>query len=200
MPRSFLLPLTLATALLFAGCDRQSEGEAQQQENSAPANEETLTGTLDRGNAGSTIPEMVLSDPQGIELDLSQLGGTPVLLNLWATWCAPCVVEMPMLDKLAEEMQDELRVITVSQDLQGADKVAPFFAERDFRNLQPWLDPDSELADHFGGGGAVLPTTVLYGADGKEIWRMIGGYDWSSDEAKALVDEALGGETETEGV
>lgn len=198
MPRSLLLPLTLATALLFAGCDRQSEGEAQQEESAEPA-KENLTGTLDRSFAGAEIPAMVLTDPGGIELDLAQLDGTPVLLNLWATWCAPCVVEMPMLDTLADQTEGELRVIAVSQDLQGAEKVEPFFAERDFRHLQPWLDPDAELADHFGGGGAVLPTTVLYGADGKEIWRMVGGYYWSSDEARALVDEALSGENETEG-
>lgn len=195
MPRSLLLPLTLATALMLGGCDRESGGAAQQEE-SAAAEKETLTGELDRSHAGSAIPALVVSDPQGIELDLAQLGGTPVLLNLWATWCAPCVVEMPMLDTLAEETQGELRVITISQDLQGAEKVAPFFAEREFRHLQPWLDPDSELASHFGGGGAVLPTTILYGADGKEVWRVIGGYEWLSEEARALVDEALEQPTE----
>ena len=190
MSRSLLFPLTLATALMLGGCDRESGGAAQQEE-SAAAEKETLTGELDRSHAGSEIPAMVVTDTQGIALDLAQLGGTPVLLNLWATWCAPCVVEMPMLDTLANETQGELRVITISQDLQGAEKVAPCFAEREFRHLQSWLDPDSELASHFGGGGAVLPTTVLYGADGKEIWRMIGGYEWLSDEARALVNEAL---------
>jgi len=112
-----------------------------------------------------------------------------VLINLWATWCGPCVLEMPMLDELAG--QGNLRVVTVSEDLQGADKVVPFFAAKKFRRLEPWLDPDNTLGDHYATG--ILPTTVLYDKDGREVWRMIGGHDWSGPRTAAMLADTIGG-------
>ena len=190
MPRLPLLSLTCAVALLAGACDRQSAEPAQQQENSAEANAEELTGTLDRTHAGAALPEVTVTDPAGTKLNLAEASGKPILLNLWATWCAPCVVEMPMLDAIAGEMGDRLRVVTVSEDMKGAEVVAPFFEQKGFANLPHWMDPEMDLAFGFGGG-ASLPLTVLYDAEGKEVWRMIGGFDWSSDEARALIEEGL---------
>ena len=190
MPRVPLLSLTCAIALLAGACDRQSTEPAQQQENSAEANAEELTGTLDRTHAGAALPEVTVTDPAGTKLNLAEASGKPMLLNLWATWCAPCVVEMPMLDAIAGEMGDRLRVVTVSEDMKGAEVVVPFFEQKGFANLPHWMDPEMDLAFGFGGG-ASLPLTVLYDAEGKEVWRMIGGFDWSSDEARALIEEGL---------
>ena len=190
MPRVPLLSLTCAIALLAGACDRQSTEPAQQQENSAEANAEELTGTLDRTHAGAALPEVTVTDPAGTKLNLAEASGKPMLLNLWATWCAPCVVEMPMLDAIAGEMGDRLRVVTVSEDKKGAEVVVPFFEQKGFANLPHWMDPEMDLAFGFGGG-ASLPLTVLYDAEGKEVWRMIGGFDWSSDEARALIEEGL---------
>ncbi len=136
------------------------------------------------------MPTLVLSDPSGAELDLAALKGTPVLLNLWATWCAPCVVEMPMLDNLAAQMDGELRVLTVSQDLSGATVVEPFFAEQEFERLEPWLDPENALMFSFSNSG-MLPLTVLFDAEGREVLRVAGGYHWDSEEALALITEAI---------
>jgi thiol-disulfide isomerase/thioredoxin len=144
---------------------------------------------LDRSFKGSRAPDLVFADPKGAKLQLSSLAGQPFLLNLWATWCAPCVIEMPMLDKLAADQKGKLRVITVSQDMQGAEAVAPFFAKSGFRHLEPWLDPENNLGFHFGG--ASLPMTVLYDSQGREVWRMAGGHDWTSKESAALIGEAL---------
>ena len=193
MPRSLLLSLTCALALVTAGCDRESAEPAQPQESGeAPATDENaaLTGKLDRSFAGNPMPEGDLTDPAGAALALSSLRGKPVLINLWATWCAPCVVEMPMLDTLAGELGDSVHVITVSEDMNGAEAVQPFFAERGFKNLPQWLDPKNDLAIAYGGGAA-LPLTVLYDADGKELWRVMGGYHWDSAEARELIAEAL---------
>ena len=136
------------------------------------------------------MPALVLSDPSGAELELAALKGMPVLLNLWATWCAPCVVEMPMLDNLAAQMDGELRVLTVSQDLSGASVVEPFFAERDFERLEPWLDQDNALMFGFSNSG-MLPLTVLFDAEGREVLRVAGGYHWDSEETLALITEAI---------
>lgn len=136
------------------------------------------------------MPAVNLIDPSGQELNMGALQGRPVLLNLWATWCAPCIVEMPLLDELAGDYEEVLQVLTVSQDLQGAARVEPFFAERDFAHLEPWMDTELELSAALSD---VLPTTVLYDAAGQEVWRVVGDYDWSSEEARAAIDEVVEG-------
>jgi thiol-disulfide isomerase/thioredoxin len=182
-------PLTVAVlglALMAAGCDRQSGDQAQ-----PPAGEQTgtgtgeLTGKLDRSHVGSPLPKVVVRDDQGQTLALASQKG-PVLLNLWATWCAPCVTELPMLDSLAAKRAGKLQVLTVSQDMGEDPAIAEFLKDRKLNNLPAWHDPAGDLAFDFGG---VLPTTVLYDADGEEVWRIIGGYDWTSPEADRLLAE-----------
>ena len=188
--RLFLSVFAAAAACCVAACDNGGEDAAQG--NVAPPLESgtiELSGTLDENYAGESIPEITVVNPAGEELVLSEVG-EPVLLNLWATWCAPCVVEMPLLDELAADLQGQVRVLTVSEDMRGAEVVEPFFAERDLPNLPQWLDPDNTLAFTFGGG-PVLPLTVLYDAEGNELWRVIGAYDWGTEEARAMLLDAL---------
>nr|WP_137676238.1 TlpA disulfide reductase family protein [Parerythrobacter lutipelagi] len=183
------MSLTVAILTLpLAACDREAPEEAQQQGELAGA-KAGLAGELDRSSAGELMPATIVVDPDGNELNLAALQGQPVLLNLWATWCAPCVVEMPMLDELAGEYGDALRVVTVSQDRRGAEKVVPFFAKQDFQHLQPWMDATSSLDFEISGG--VLPATVLYDASGQEVWRVVGEYDWSSADARVAIAEAV---------
>ena len=142
-----------------------------------------------RSFAGTPLPAIQFSDADGNALDLAAQDG-PVLINLWATWCAPCVVEMPQLDALAAEMEGEVRVITVSQDVRGADVVTPFFAQKGFAQLEPWLDPDAQLSAQFTPEG-LLPLTILFDAQGKEVLRVAGAYEWDSAEAIATIRESL---------
>ena len=197
-PRFALLPV-----LLLAACDRAADEGAQQQgalpqekaglaEDIAENLDPGLSGEIDRGHAGALMPAVELTRPGGGTLNTGALQGTPVLVNLWATWCAPCVVEMPMLDRLAQTYDDRLRVVTVSQDLRGGEVVGPFFDQYDFAKLEPWLDPDGDYPDALGGEG-VLPTTILYDASGRELWRVVGGYEWTGPEARRTIDAALAG-------
>lgn len=193
MSRLPLLSLTLPIVLAVAGCDRQSAEDSQPKETASPAaaasaDEEALNGTIDRSHAGESLPDATVEGPNGVKLQLAKLTGGPVLINLWATWCAPCVKEMPTLDKLAAEPGSP-RILAISEDLKGAEAVNPFLQQHQFLHLQVWLDPQANLSLGYGGN---LPTTVLYDKKGKEVWRMLGGYDWSSDEAKALIAEAAG--------
>jgi thiol-disulfide isomerase/thioredoxin len=140
---------------------------------------------MDRSHKGSALPDFTFKDPAGKEIRLSSLKGKPLLINLWATWCGPCVLEMPMLEKLAAT--GEVKVLTVSQDMGQPEKVAAFFTERGFKALQPWLDPEGELATHYAA--STLPTTVYYDAQGREVWRFVGGHDWGNAETTAMLAE-----------
>jgi thiol-disulfide isomerase/thioredoxin len=182
-------PLILAlTLLLLAGCDRAADAPAQPGAGAETA--EVAAGVVERRFAGTPIPAITVTDPAGRTLDLAAQDG-PVLLNLWATWCAPCVKEMPALDRLAGTLEGEIKVITVSQDLRGAEAVEPFFAKGGYARLEPWLDPETQLSAQFTPEG-VLPLTILFDASGKEVLRVSGGYVWDSPEAVALVRGALG--------
>ncbi len=185
MPRSVSLSLTLAFALAVAGCDRGATDSAQPAGDAAAE----ATGTIDRSLAGEAMPALALKDPAGKALIAADLAGKPVLINLWATWCVPCVAEMPMLDALAAELGDSATVLTVSQDsAEDAAKVPAFFADKRLTHLPQWLDPDMALAR--GLGGVSLPLTVLYDAKGKEVWRVAGAFDWSSAAAREAIAEA----------
>ena len=136
--------------------------------------------------SNEAAPAIAFTAPDGKPTTIAAFKGTPVLVNLWATWCAPCIAEMPTLDALATETAGTLKVVTVSQDLDGA-KVPGLFKEKGYRALSPYLDPKLGLSTHFQ---ASLPTSILYDAKGREVWRVLGGMDWSGAAAKALVAEA----------
>ncbi len=129
------------------------------------------------------MPEFKLLDAAGKTITLASLKGKPLLINLWATWCAPCIAELPQLDAIAAA--GKLRVLTVSQDTSKTEKVAPFLKDHGIKVLEPWLDPHNELIGQYNAGD--LPTSVLYDAEGKEVWRISGPRDWSSKETAGLL-------------
>ena len=188
---AFLLGLVLVPAL--AGCDRQKAADPQGE---APANAAGVaasypTGRLDRSHAGTPAPDALFEDPHGRPARIADFRGRPLLVNLWATWCGPCVVEMPSLDALATREGESLTVLALSQDMEGRAKVTDFFAQRDFARLEPYLDPELRVMTALGID--TLPTTILYDAEGVEVWRMTGMADWEGARAARLLTEAEGG-------
>ncbi|NKJ42979.1 MULTISPECIES: TlpA family protein disulfide reductase [unclassified Novosphingobium] len=184
------VPLILGAlaAATLGGCDRQASPPAQPSSAAAaPAGgANAAAGKIDSSHKGAAMPAFALTGPDGTKVSSKDLAGKPVLVNLWATWCGPCVVEMPTLDKLAA---GGLRVLTVSQDSAGqADKVKGFKAEHGLAHVQMLLDPDNDLSFHYNTG--VLPTTVVYDAQGKEVGRVVGAFDWTGPEAAALIKAA----------
>jgi thiol-disulfide isomerase/thioredoxin len=190
-----LLGLGLALGPALAGCDRQKapspQGEQTPAANAAQGPQAYPTGRLDRSHAGTPAPGVTFEDPYGRPARLADFRGRPVLVNLWATWCGPCVVEMPSLDALARREGQNVQVLALSQDLGGRQKVTDFFAERRFTRLEPYLD--GELGFMTELGIDTLPTTILYDAEGVEVWRMTGMSDWESERAARLLREAGAG-------
>ena len=182
--------LGLAGAAALAGCDREKAAGPQGEPPAAAnaAGEAYPTGQLDRSHAGTPAPAVLFEDPYGRPARLADFRGRPLLVNLWATWCGPCVVEMPSLDALARRAGQNVQVLALSQDLGGRQKVTDFFAERDFTRLEPYLDPELRVMTQLRID--TLPTTILYDAEGVEVWRMTGMADWASDRAARLLREA----------
>lgn len=191
---SLIRPFLFTSLLLaLAACDRGSS-QAEQDvaangQTETMASKKELVGKLDISKRGTPMLSASFQDPTGKTVQLNDFKGKPLLVNIWATWCAPCIVEMPMLDELAAREKDRLKVLVVSQDLQGMEKVEPFFAKSDFEELEPYLDPENGLS--FGFGTGVMPTTVLFDAEGNEVWRVVGAMDWHGAKAAALMEETL---------
>ncbi|QKR99173.1 TlpA family protein disulfide reductase [Sphingomonas sp. CL5.1] len=188
----------LGLALTAGGCDRQraAAGQATAAADNAIAPDEMVaapppaqgeSGKIDRAQHGAKAIGASFHAPGGESVTLASFHGKPVLLNLWATWCAPCVKELPSLDTLAAQLGDRVKVVAVSQDMQP-EKVAPFVAARRLHSLKPYTDPEMQLSL---GYRVNLPTTILFDADGREVWRVSGAMDWTAPATRKLIDEAL---------
>ena len=132
------------------------------------------------------VPDASFTDRHGNKLTLADFQGKVVLVNLWATWCGPCRIEMPGLDALQAELGgDDFQVLALALDRGGMDKVLDFFDEIGLRHLAPYVDQSTKALRTFRVYG--LPTTFLLDRDGNEVGRMIGPAEWNTDEAKALL-------------
>ena len=179
------LILILLVALLAAGCDKQKQDEPQ-----APDTAEAQSAKgADRSHKGEPAPAVTFKNPDGGDFDLTKFAGGPVLVNLWASWCAPCIKELPTLQQLDQEQADEgkLGIIAVSQDMAPQGSVDAFLGERDIGRFAAYHDPDMRLTSALGV--QVMPTTILYNAEGKEVWRYIGDLDWTGQDAAKLLAE-----------
>jgi thiol-disulfide isomerase/thioredoxin len=135
-------------------------------------------------------PEVTVETRAGEKVRLADLKGRPVLINFWATWCGPCVSEMPALDALAvERAGTPLVIMAVSEDRKGESVVAPFIHKLGLTKLPIYLDPETKALAAFGSDA--LPTTVLIDRNGREIGRLMGAASWDSAAARRLIDRLL---------
>lgn len=126
------------------------------------------------------------TDADGGAASLADFRGKVVLVNVWATWCAPCVREMPTLDRLEAALGGEdFAVVAISVDRQGLSAVARFYDTHGIADLPPFVDPSYAVPRALGVVG--LPTTLLLDRAGHEIGRLVGGAEWDSPEAIALI-------------
>ena len=166
--------LLLAAALLaLAGCGDKGNAAGSQ------------LHVIDRSHAGEAAPNVPFETRDGKTATVASFKGKRVLVNLWATWCVPCVAEMPELDRLAAAKGAALTVLPVSQDMEGWRSVDKFAAKAKLAALTLRLDQPGNYADIVKAKG--LPVSILYDATGHEVWRVAGDMKWLSPEVqKAL--------------
>lgn len=188
----------LFLALLF-GCGQASAPKADalatqqkdaQQKDAPPAAatpaSAPVTGQFDTSHAGAPAPTLALErGPDGKSETIADIlrahPGKPVLVNLWATWCAPCIKELKTLDALAGST-DKLVVAPISQDMEGWRAVTPAWKKLGLAHLSTHVESKMQFGFELKATG--LPLSILYGPDGKEIWRYAGDRDWNDMESR----------------
>lgn len=138
-------------------------------------------------------PGHVFHDAAGKPVRVADFQGQVVVMNIWATWCAPCVLEMPTLAALQKSYAGKpVKVVAVSVDQpDDSAKAQAFIAKH--APLDFYIDPERKISFVLTPPAPGMPTTVIYGPDGVERARLAGEADWTSAEARALVDAVLAG-------
>ena len=145
----------------------------------AAAAAETRLGEFIPADPPQPAPEITLAARDGSTATLADFKGKLVLVNLWATWCQPCLKEMPSLAKLPDKLGDAFVLLAVSEDRGGDKAVAPFVEKLGLDKLKVYLDPDSKVGHAFKVQG--LPTSIAIGPKGDVLGRVEGAADWNAD-------------------
>jgi thiol-disulfide isomerase/thioredoxin len=136
-------------------------------------------------------PFQTLIGADGKPIDLARYKGKVLLVNFWATWCGPCILEMPTLDALQGALGDDrFQVLSIALDRQGIKTVGPFWKAHGYKHLKIMLDPKWKTAHKFGVDS--LPQTFLIDRRGIIVGYLVGPAEWNSDAAKALVRYYIG--------
>ncbi|HUQ37591.1 MAG TPA: TlpA disulfide reductase family protein [Aestuariivirga sp.] len=136
------------------------------------------------------VPDLAFKDSTGSEVTLSKWQGRVVLLNLWATWCAPCRKEMPTLNEVQKQLgSKDFEVVALSVDRKGLEASAAFLKETKADALGLYIDETTTSLNMLQSLG--LPVTLLIDRKGREIGRLLGPAEWNSAEAIALMKAAL---------
>jgi len=182
--RNRLALALLAPCLLLSASACQQKAPENEQSEAAPG---MPAKGVDRSYAGAAMPDAEVFNGDENSSTLSDLSGEPLLVNLWASWCAPCVKELPTLDALSRK-PGAPRIIAVSEDIGNRSSVEAFLEGHGIKELEAWRDPKMALTGALGV--QVMPTTVYYDASGHEVWRYTGDLDWTGTEAARLLAEA----------
>ncbi|MGE0768372.1 MAG: TlpA family protein disulfide reductase [Hyphomicrobiaceae bacterium] len=145
--------------------------------------------------APEELPELPFQDKDGKSRTLKEWQGKVVLVNLWATWCAPCRKEMPSLDRLQAELgSDKFEVVAISADKTGIAGAKRFLDQIKIQKLGVYADPTVRI--HSGLKAIGMPASLVIDAKGREIGRLVGPAEWDSAEAKTLIKAVIAAQTE----
>lgn len=136
------------------------------------------------------LPEVKFTDGSGAPKTLADWQGKVVLLNLWATWCAPCRKEMPALERLQKELgSDRFEVVALSIDRGGVEASKKFLDQINVQALGVYVDQTARSSSALKAIG--MPTTLLIDRSGRELGRLVGPAEWDSEDAKKLIAAVL---------
>jgi thiol-disulfide isomerase/thioredoxin len=155
-----------------------------------PMKQEAALGQFTPLDPPRPAPELGFTSRDGTALRLADFRGRVVLVNLWATWCGPCVREMPSLDRLQAQFGDRLLVLAISEDRGGAHVVDPFLEKLALAHLAIFLDATSAAQQAFKVRG--LPTSFLIDRDGRILGSLEGGAEWDAPDMLARLERYLG--------
>ena len=136
-------------------------------------------------SAPKPVSQTAFATRDGAEGTLADYAGKVTVVNFWATWCAPCRKEMPMLADLQREMGEQINVVTIATGRNPPPAIDAFFDEIGVDNLPRHRDPKQQIAREMAVMG--LPVTIILDAEGRELARLLGDADWNSPSAKAIL-------------
>jgi thiol-disulfide isomerase/thioredoxin len=178
----FVVLVAVAVAAVVAGVWTVRQGTENQA--NPPIQGAVRQFTVSRDRPPSPAATLVAAD--GKETSLAAYKGRIVVANFWATWCAPCIKEMPSLDRLRAKLGDDgVAVVAISEDLKGWPVIAPFLDDHDLKPLPVLWDPEGGMQRAFGV--SVLPTTLILSRDGRVEGTLVGAVEWDSEDAMRLV-------------
>lgn len=136
------------------------------------------------------VPPFLFVDQRGVTHDIKEYRGRNVLLNIWATWCAPCKNEMPALNALQQKFDFRiLNVVAINEDSNGITAARSFYQNYNLKHLPVFADASGQAPSILNVQG--LPTTLLVNTQGMEIGRVVGEADWSSPETIAFIRKQI---------
>jgi thiol-disulfide isomerase/thioredoxin len=155
----------------------------------AAAAEGSTLGEFIPATPPQPAPQVGFTDIDGKPASLADFKDMPAVVNLWATWCQPCLKEMPSLDRLQSRFAGRLIVTAVSEDRAKPGRVGEFVAAMGLRKLKIYLDPKGEVAHAFHVPG--LPTTIIIDAGGQVVGRVEGSAEWDGPKMRAVLEPFL---------
>jgi thiol-disulfide isomerase/thioredoxin len=137
-------------------------------------------------------PAVSFVDLAGNLASLSEFSGKVVLVNLWATWCGPCLREMPSLERMQSRLGDKIVVVAISEDRGGSKTVEPFIGKLGLKSVKIYLDPKSAVERAFKVQG--LPTSFLIDREGRVLGRVEGAAEWDKPKLLGILKSFVGDE------
>jgi len=178
---------TLSAALLRCNRALAADGLPGGEE----ADDERSIGGMVKRAEPIVLPPVVFQDADGRDVTLEKWRGAPVVLHLWATWCGPCRLELPQVDRTVGELgASGVRILPVATHCGGTDKVKAFYAAHGVAHLPVYTDPKGAFVNATPPGA--LPETLILDAQGRGVARHFGNMQWSAAEVRKVVQALTG--------